>query len=85
MAITKNAKKALRASKRKRVFNLRKKTKLHDVVKTYTTHVEKREYTEAQTLLPQVYQALDKAAKRSVITKNTASRRKARLTAKLPR
>lgn len=33
---------------------------------------------EAQALLPAVYQAIDKAAKRGVIKKNTAARRKAR-------
>ncbi len=85
MAITKNAKKALRASKRKYVFNVRRKVTLHDTVKTFREHIEKKEYKNAQTLLPTVYQAIDKAAKRNVITKNTANRKKARLAVMLPR
>lgn len=85
MAITKNAKKAIRSSARKHVFNVRRKVALHDAVKTYKHHITKKEYTEAQTLLPKVYQTIDKAAKRNVITKNTANRKKSRLTALLPR
>ena len=34
---------------------------------------------EALKLLPQVYQAIDKAAKRGVLKKNTASRKKSRI------
>jgi small subunit ribosomal protein S20 len=85
MAITKGAKKAIRTSARKYVFNLRRKVTLHDTVKSFKEHVHKKEYTKAQTLLPQVYQAIDKAAKRNVITKNTANRKKSRLAATLPR
>ena len=36
--------------------------------------------TEAKKLLPDIYSALDKAAKVGVIKKNNASRRKSRLT-----
>lgn len=79
MAITKNAKKAIRSSQMKRVYNIRTKAVLHDVVKEYTKLTKEQKTTEAQALLPQVYKALDKAAKRHVITKNTASRKKARL------
>jgi len=35
---------------------------------------------EAKNLLPQVYKILDKAAKTNLIKKNTASRRKSRIT-----
>ena len=83
MAITKGAKKAIRVSARKRVFNVRRKVALHDVVKTYTTHIAAGNLTDAQALIPKVYQAIDKAAKRNVISKNTASRKKSRLTAQL--
>jgi small subunit ribosomal protein S20 len=85
MAITKGAKKAERASKHKYVFNVRKKVALHDVVQTYKAHIHTKAYKEAQAILPQVYKAIDKAAKRNVITKNTANRKKSRLTAQLPR
>ena len=41
--------------------------------------VEKKS-AEAKKLLPEIYKALDKAAKVGVIKKNNASRRKSRLT-----
>ncbi len=79
MAITKNAKKAHRTSLRKRVYNIRRKTALHDVVKEFRTHMQKGQKKEAEALLPKVYQAIDKAAKGGVIKVNTASRKKSRL------
>jgi len=35
---------------------------------------------EAQTLLPEIYKAIDKAAKTGVLKKNAASRKKSRIT-----
>ncbi len=83
MAITKNAKKAHRASLTKRVYNVRTKGTLHDTVKAYRDHLTKGSTKEAEALIPQVYKAIDKAAKRGVIKPNTANRKKARLTASL--
>ena len=80
MPITKSAKKALRQSKRKRVFNLRRQNKMKNLIKEIRLLVKEKKKTEAQKLLPDVYQAIDKAAKRGVIKKNTASRKKSRLT-----
>ncbi len=79
MAITKNAQKAIRSHARKRVFNVRTKVSLHDTVKTFRTTITKNSLKEAEALLPSVYQALDKAAKRGIIKPNTANRKKARL------
>ena len=83
MAITKNAKKAHRASQKKRIYNIRRKVALHDTVKSYKDTVTKGNTTEAQTLLPTLYKAIDKAAKRGIIKPNTAARKKSRLTALL--
>ena len=83
MAITRNAKKAHRASLTKRVYNVRRKGALHDTVKSFRTHVTKGNTKEAEALLPQVYKAIDKAAKRGVIKTNTADRKKSRLVATL--
>ncbi len=83
MAITKNAKKAHRGSQKKRIYNIRRKVALHDEVKTYRTLIAKGSTQEATALLPKVYKAIDKAAKRGVIKINTASRKKSRLTALL--
>ena len=81
MAITKGAKKANRASLKKRVYNVRRKVALHDTVKEFKTHLAKGSLTEAKTLIPSVYKAIDKAEKRGVIKKNTAARKKSRLMA----
>jgi small subunit ribosomal protein S20 len=83
MAITKNAKKSIRTSQRKRVFNIRRKAVLHDTVKTLKTTLTKGSAKEAEALMATAYKAIDKAAKRGIIKKNTASRKKSRLMAQL--
>jgi len=79
MPITSSAKKALRASQKKRVFNLRRKSAYDDVVKKIKKLVADKKGAEAQKLLPQAYKTIDKAAKMNTIKKNTASRKKSRL------
>jgi small subunit ribosomal protein S20 len=83
MAITKSAKKAIRVSARKRVFNLRRKRAMSETIKKFKKLVEAKKLKEAKELEPAVYQAVDKAAKRGVIKPNTAARKKSRLTAML--
>lgn len=77
MAITKSAKKALRVAKRRRVFNARRKSALHDAEVSVRKALAGGE--GAAALLPSAYAAVDKAAKRGVISKNAAARKKARL------
>lgn len=72
MAITSSAKKAHRASQKKRVFNLRRKDALSSATKAFNK-------APAADKLAAAYQAVDKAAKRGVITKNTAARKKSKL------
>ena len=79
MAITTSAKKALRSSVRKRVFNMRRKEMMKGVVKEIKKLAEGRKAAEAIALLPKAYKAIDKAAKRGVIKANAASRKKSRL------
>lgn len=84
MAITKSAKKAHRASLKKRVFNVRRKRELTSATKS----VKKLMTTDApaaRTALSTAYKAIDKAAKRGIIKKNTASRQKSRLAAAVKR
>lgn len=83
MPITKGAEKALRGSKRKQVFNLRRKTAMKDVVKEVQKAVAAGDGAKAKELLPKAYQAIDKAAKRGVIKDNTADRKKSRLSARV--
>ncbi|HEY4479166.1 MAG TPA: 30S ribosomal protein S20 [Candidatus Paceibacterota bacterium] len=79
MAITSSAKKALRASARKREFNLARKAAIYDITKKIKRLIKENKATEAKTLLPQAYKTLDKAAKTNFLKKNTASRKKSRL------
>lgn len=79
MAITSSAKKAIRSSARKRVFNIRRKEALRDAAKSLLTALVKKDVAGAEKLLPIAYKAIDKAMKRGVIKKNTAARKKSRL------
>jgi small subunit ribosomal protein S20 len=85
MAITSSAKKAIRASARKHVFNLRRKDALRDTTKELMKALAAKDVKGAEKLLPTAYKAIDKAAKRGVIKDNTADRKKARLAAALKR
>lgn len=81
MAITSSAKKALRASAKKRVFNIRHRDAIADVVKDIKKHVAQGNKGEAMKLLSQAYAELDKAAKTNFIKPNAAARKKSRLSA----
>lgn len=80
MAITKSAKKAIRQSETRREQNIVYKDKIKELVKEARVLVLAKKNDEAKKILPDIYAALDKAAKVGVIKKNNASRRKSRLT-----
>jgi small subunit ribosomal protein S20 len=82
MAITKGAKKAHRASLKKRVFNVRRKRAMAESLKSARATVGAERAAQAE-VLKAAYQAIDKALKRGVIKKNTAARKKSRLSALL--
>jgi small subunit ribosomal protein S20 len=79
MAITKAAKKALRQSQRRRVINIKRRTNLKILLKEVKLLISQKKIEEAKKLLPKVYKVLDKSAKIGLIKKNTASRRKSRI------
>lgn len=79
MAITSSAKKAVRSSAKKHVFNLRRKDAMKDTTKSLTKALAAKDVVAAEKLLPQAYATIDKAAKRGVIKDNTADRKKSRL------
>ena len=79
MPITSSAKKALRASKHKAAFNLKRKDAISDVIKKIKKLVVAKKVKEAQALLPSAFQAIDKACKTKMIHKNNAARKKSRL------
>lgn len=82
MAITKGAKKAIRQSARKRVFNIRRSRAVKGVEKEIDTLLKAGKVDEAKAKLPAAYKAIDKAAKMNTLKKNTASRKKSRLSAR---
>jgi small subunit ribosomal protein S20 len=79
MPITKGAKKAQRNSEKKKVFNTRRKRNMKQIIKKIETLVKAGKGKEAKEELSKAYKALDKAAKMNTIKKNTASRKKSRL------
>lgn len=83
MPITTSAKKAIRSSTKKKIFNLRKKNQMTSVVKQYKKLVDAKDSKGAEKLLPTLQKAIDKAAKTGLIKKNTAARKKSRLMKKL--
>ncbi len=78
MPITQSAKKALRQSKTREERNLAHKKKIKDLSKRVQSLVEENRKEEANKLIPNLYKAIDKAAKKGVIKKNTAARKKSR-------
>lgn len=53
---------------------------MRDITKKIKKLSLEKKTSEAAKLLPDFYRALDKAAKRGVIKKNTAARKKSRVT-----
>ncbi|MBZ9569524.1 30S ribosomal protein S20 [Patescibacteria group bacterium] len=80
MAIKKSAKKAIRQSLKRKVRNLIYKRKIKSLLKKAKNLLSQKKIEEAKSLLPQIYKILDKAAKVGVIKKNTAARKKSRIT-----
>ncbi len=83
MPQSKSAKKSLRQSEKKRLLNRRYKNKMKRLIKEFKLLLKEGKKATAEKLLPQVYKAIDKAAKKNIIKKGNASRKKSRLTAAL--
>ncbi len=83
MPILPAAKKALRQSVKRRVINDSRRRAMREQVKAVKVISVKKDAAAARAAMPKVMQAIDKAAKRGVIKKNTASRKKSRLAALL--
>ena len=95
MPIIKSAKKALRQNKKRKTENLRVKNKMKGQIKKIKSFIsacggsavggENGKKKEAQENLDRGYKAIDKAAKKGIIKKNTAARKKSRLTKSINR
>ena len=85
MPIKKSAMKALRQAGKRKVLNTRRKNTVKTLTKQLRGVLVGKKYKEARELMPALYKALDKAAKVGAIKKNTASRKKSRLSALVKR
>ena len=80
MPVTKAAQKSIRQDEKKRKRNMLRKKTMRGLLKEVHTLVVKKKAEEAKELLPKIYKSLDKAAKKGVIKKNAAGRKKSRIT-----
>lgn len=75
--------KVTRASRKKHVRNVRVRQDIKKVLKKFQALVTEKKIDEAKKLISKVVSAFDKAAKKDIIKKGTADRRKSRLMKRL--
>lgn len=83
MANSASAKKRIRQAVKHRARNRWRKTGYREAIKQYRETILHGTVDEAETQLKGIYKTLDQAASTPALHKNTASRYKSRLTAKL--
>lgn len=83
MAHSRSAKKRVLIAERNRERNQAVKSRVKTMVKKVLAAVEVKEVEAANAALSVAYKELDKAVTKGIIKKNTASRKKARLAAKV--
>lgn len=83
MAHSRSAKKRVLVAERNRERNQAVKSRVKTMVKKVLAAVEVKEVEAANAALSVAYKELDKAVTKGIIKKNTASRKKARLAAKV--
>jgi len=79
MAIIKSAKRNIRSSARKAVYNTRRNKAMKDAIKEVRNLIVVKDKKVSAEALSKAYKAIDKAAKTNLIKKNTAARKKSRL------
>ncbi len=80
MPIKESAIKALRQSDKRASKNRARKRIMHDAIKRLNEFIHDKKKDDATSKLVDVHKAIDKAQKNGVIKKNTAARKKSRLT-----
>lgn len=83
MPATKSAKKRLKTDRKKRTKNLRVKKSLKGLIKNLNQTIKLKKEEEAKEALLKAGSALDRAASKGVIHKNTARRKQSRLAKKV--
>lgn len=72
-----------RQDKKRRLRNLKIKQQFKKTIKKFQALLSAKNIDEAKTLLSKVFSQLDKAAKKGIIHRNIANRKKSRLMKKL--
>jgi small subunit ribosomal protein S20 len=80
---TESAKKSVRQTARRRARNNWRKRRVKDQVTTLLDAIQSKDVANAEAELKKTAQLLDKIAATGTIHKNTAARKKSRLTAKV--
>jgi small subunit ribosomal protein S20 len=75
--------KVTRASRKKHVRNVRVRQDIKKILKKFQSLVTEKKIDEAKQLISKVVSSFDKAAKKGIIKKGTADRRKSRLMKRL--
>ena len=83
MANSKSAKKRILVAERNRVRNQAVKTRVNTMDKKVLSTIEVKDVEAAKAALSVAYKEFDKAVSKGILKKNTASRKKARLAAKV--
>ena len=83
MAHSKSAKKRILVAERNRLRNQAVKSRIKTLIKGLTTAVDAQEAEAATAALSVVYKELDKAVTKGIMKKNTVSRKKSRLAARV--
>lgn len=66
-------------------INRMRKTRLRHAIRAMRQTLNKKDAGAAQSMMPKTFSAIDRAAKRGIVKKNTAARYKSRITASVKR
>lgn len=83
MAHSKSAKKRVDIAERNRLRNQAVKSRVKTFIKKFLIALESKEVEAATAALSVAYKELDKAVSKGILNKNTVSRKKSRLTARV--
>jgi len=83
MPVTKTTKRRPKQNERKRAINKKRTLEMRKLIKEANTLIAAKDTEAVEKMLPQIYKAIDKAAKKGVIKKNTAARKKSRIMKKI--
>ena len=83
MTVSTSSQRTARVSERKRVYNKPVRSSLKTQVKDAKNIMDSKEVEKAEKAVNEAVSALDRAAQKKIIHRNTAGRQKSRLMAKL--